>query len=345
MSDAMHINKSYAKVLSAPLQVQFDITNKCNFRCLHCYNESGSNIFCSDELSDEQIEVLFDDLKAMKPLNICFCGGEPLLKHDLIARLSADIQGIVPNLSIVTNGFLLDKNVFTQITDAGINRIQISLDGIKQETHERLRCRKVAYEHAIEAIKLCLENRKRIKELMVSFIPTSFNVHEFPSLAEYLLSIGVDCVRVQPLMLSGRAKQHVMELKPEIYQYDQLFRYIVDLQYKHGKDKIAWGDPVDHIIRFRRYLTNINTNVTIKSNGNIVATPYIPISFGNIKRHSLTEYWEHGLTSIWKNKEIQTYAKNINSVDDIGKDVEGYPALWNEEDMDLDIIDKKELML
>ena len=70
MSDAMHINKSYAKVLSAPLQVQFDITNKCNFRCLHCYNESGSNIFCSDELSDEQIEVLFDDLKAMKPLKL-----------------------------------------------------------------------------------------------------------------------------------------------------------------------------------------------------------------------------------------------------------------------------------
>ena len=32
-------------------------------------------------------------------------------------------------------------------------------------------------------------------------------------------------------------------------------------------------------------------------------------------------------------------------MDDIGKDVEGYPALWNEEDMDLDIIDKKELML
>lgn len=32
-------------------------------------------------------------------------------------------------------------------------------------------------------------------------------------------------------------------------------------------------------------------------------------------------------------------------MDDIGKDIKGYPSLWNEEDMDLDIIDKKKLML
>lgn len=342
MNDIWSINKSYASVLSAPLQVQFDITNKCNFRCLHCYNESGTNNSCSDELTDEQIQFLFEELKIMKPLNICFCGGEPLLRGELIAQLSNGIKDYVPNLSIVTNGYLLNENIFYKITDAGIKRIQISLDGIKSKTHERLRCKENAFSYALNAIKLCLANRNRVKELMVSFVPTSFNISEFPDLAEYLLSIGVDSVRVQPLMISGRAKQHVLELKPRLYQYDQLFKYILKLQIKYGKNKVSWGDPVDHIIRFRKYLSSMNTNITIKSNGNIIATPYIPITFGNIKKHKLSEYWEKGLTAIWNNQKIQEYAKNINTVDDIGKCVKGYPILWEEDDLDVDIINSGE---
>ena len=38
-----------------PYQIALDITNRCNYRCLHCYNASGENSVCGDELSDDEV--------------------------------------------------------------------------------------------------------------------------------------------------------------------------------------------------------------------------------------------------------------------------------------------------
>ncbi|KAA5806610.1 hypothetical protein [Thermoanaerobacterium thermosaccharolyticum] len=43
------------EIIKGPHQLSFDITNKCNFRCLHCYNSSGENIVVDNELTDEEV--------------------------------------------------------------------------------------------------------------------------------------------------------------------------------------------------------------------------------------------------------------------------------------------------
>lgn len=331
----------HTSVLSAPLQIQFDITNECNFRCIHCYNDSGDNFVVSDEMTDSQVEMLFADLNELRPFNLCFCGGEPLLRLKLILRVANMVKKNIPNLAIVTNGFLLSEDCFLQLTDAGVRRIQISLDGITSATHEKVRCKAGSFNKAIDAINLCVANKNKLKEFMVAFVPTSFNIPEFPKLVDYLLSIGVDSIRVQPLMLSGRARSNKHWLKPKPYQYDQLLKYITVMQLKHGKSKVSWGDPIDHIIRFSKHLSAVATNVTIKANGNIVASPYIPISFGNVRRHKFSEYWNNGLVSIWENKHVQDYAQQLCEIDDIGRDVKGYPRLWEENDLSVDIIENR----
>lgn len=45
----------FTHILRAPHQVSFDITNKCNLRCLHCFNSSGENDVVKNELSDEEV--------------------------------------------------------------------------------------------------------------------------------------------------------------------------------------------------------------------------------------------------------------------------------------------------
>lgn len=57
-----------------PIQIGFDVTNRCNFRCLHCFNESGE-VDSSNELNDKEVEKLFDEIIEIKPYSICFCGG------------------------------------------------------------------------------------------------------------------------------------------------------------------------------------------------------------------------------------------------------------------------------
>ena len=58
-------------------------------------------------------------------------------------------------------------------------------------------------------------------------------------------------------------------------------------------------------------------SMEIKSDGNIGASTYFPIYFGNIREHSLKEYWEAGFNRIWGNKKFLRYINKIETIADI----------------------------
>lgn len=126
-----------ALLLRGPSQISFDITNRCNFRCLHCFNRSGE--VNSSELTNNEVLELIKDIVFTKPFNFCFCGGEPLLREKVLCESATILtnQGIM--VSMVTNGYLLNKARAVRLKKAGISRIQVSLDGAKAKTHETLR--------------------------------------------------------------------------------------------------------------------------------------------------------------------------------------------------------------
>lgn len=87
-----------------------DITNKCNFRCLHCFNHSGEQKR-ETEMTDDEIINLFNDIIDYQPDAICICGGEPLLRVDLIYKLCELVasKNDIINLNMVSNGFLFNE--------------------------------------------------------------------------------------------------------------------------------------------------------------------------------------------------------------------------------------------
>lgn len=68
--------------LSGPFSVAFTVTNKCNYRCRHCYNNSGQNIY--RELTDDRLINIARQISELKPMNVCLCGGEPLIRGKVI---------------------------------------------------------------------------------------------------------------------------------------------------------------------------------------------------------------------------------------------------------------------
>ena len=89
--------------------VAIDITYKCNFRCKHCYNSSGEHQRNSKELSDDEILKIVDEICDYYPESICMCGGETLLRVELICKV-AELVNKKSNgkisLNMVTNGYL-----------------------------------------------------------------------------------------------------------------------------------------------------------------------------------------------------------------------------------------------
>ena len=66
---------------SGPLFFMFDITYACNFKCLHCYNNSGCKN--SDELTNEEIIDIAHQIAEVHPESVCLCGGEPMTRKNI----------------------------------------------------------------------------------------------------------------------------------------------------------------------------------------------------------------------------------------------------------------------
>jgi cyclic pyranopterin phosphate synthase len=119
--------------------LRVSVTDRCNIRCFYCMPNEGVVFRPREELlTFEEIERF---VRAVTPLGIRklrLTGGEPLVRHDLqllVARLAA-IPG-VDDLALTTNGMLLDEQA-ESLRAAGLRRINISLDALREETFQRI---------------------------------------------------------------------------------------------------------------------------------------------------------------------------------------------------------------
>ena len=166
-----------------PISVVWELTFACNMRCKHC--GSKCNVASSDELTEEEALFLCDEMGKLGVERVTLSGGEPLLRKDwdkIAKRLSEN--GIIPNM--ISNGWLIDKDVLQRAKDAGISNIAVSLDGYG-ETHDYIRC-KGAFDKAVNALKLMKD------EGLISSVVTSIhklNLSELPQLRDLLVELGV----------------------------------------------------------------------------------------------------------------------------------------------------------
>ena len=100
-----------------PKSVHLYITNDCNLECEKCYYRSSSDV--KNELSFEQIKILFDEWERYRLTSIAIGGGEPLLHPDIV-RIVQLAKKIGFFLAVTTNGTILKP-----ITP---NRVHISYD-------------------------------------------------------------------------------------------------------------------------------------------------------------------------------------------------------------------------
>ncbi len=335
---ASNIPLKHARILRGPHQWAFDLTNKCNFRCLHCFNRSGENYVSKDELKDSEILRFIKDVAEMKPFNFCFCGGEPLLRKEVLCQAAKLLAKVGSMVSLVTNGSLVTQRIAKELFESGVNNVQVSLDGARAETHERLRQYKNSFELAIDAISYFRE--VGMKDISVAFTPTIFNCSEFEETFHIVRKLGALQVRAQPIMILGRTQLHLKELIPTSLQYRELVRTITRLQRKYGPGAV-WGDPVDHLIRFRTLAKHCINMVDVRANGDIIPSPYLPLTVGNIRRHSIRKYWDVGLVRIWELSIVQKTAERIWSVSDFGKREKDMPTVWFDKNIEVDIINDR----
>src|SRR5919199_3781227 len=106
--------------------LRVSVTDRCNFRCLYCMPAEGLPwLPASDVLGHEELVRVLRVAVELGVRTIRITGGEPTLRRDLVDVVAA-LGGLGVELSITTNGFLLDR-LAGPLRQAGLTRANISL--------------------------------------------------------------------------------------------------------------------------------------------------------------------------------------------------------------------------
>ncbi|MSU02754.1 GTP 3',8-cyclase MoaA [Tissierella pigra] len=119
--------------------LRISLTDRCNLRCKYCMPEDGISKFSHDEILT--LEELYEIIEIFVELGINkirFTGGEPLVRKGIVELISkvSKLHG-VKDIAMTTNGILL-KAYAKDLKDAGLNRVNISLDTLDEDKYRTI---------------------------------------------------------------------------------------------------------------------------------------------------------------------------------------------------------------
>lgn len=296
---------------------QWHITDRCNLRCSHCYQE---NYRSQDEMSIDSLKIIADKLifaldKWDREGRIALTGGEPLLKKELFPLLNyLQESEQLRKISVLSNGTLLTKEIVKHLHSLKkLHFVQISLDGAYPKTNDAIRG-KSSFEKAITGIRLLQENEIKVR---IMFTLHKGNAGEIPSLIDLALEEKIDALTIERLVPCGSGRR----LKDQILSPEELrdvFRYILEREDQEHKS----GNLLT-ILKLRTLWASLNPNrakeennipasmqlgaacsigvdsLTILPDGTVLPCRRLNIPIGNLKTDSLFKIW-YTSRLLWK---------------------------------------------
>ena len=198
---------SYDRVVD---YLRVSVTERCNFRCQYCMPEKPfswvpkENLLSFEELF-EFIKIAIDE--GVKKIRIT--GGEPLLREDLDAfiKMIYDYKNDI-DLSMTTNAYLL-KGVAQGLKDAGLKRINVSIDSLKPEVAQKIAGKDVL-KNVLEGVEEACRVGLKVKVNMVPM--KGMNEEEILDVLEYAKKRDMD-IRFIEYMENAHATAEIMGMK------------------------------------------------------------------------------------------------------------------------------------
>ena len=175
--------------LKRPLRdLRISVIDRCNFRCTYCM---PAEVFGPDyAFLQEECLLTFDEIERLARLfismgvnKIRLTGGEPLLRKDLpklIARL-AKLEGL-KDIGLTTNGIHLAKQA-KALKEAGLKRVNISLDAIEDHVFQKINGRNVSTKPVLKGIEAAKAAGLEVKVNMV--VKKGMNDNQILHMARY----------------------------------------------------------------------------------------------------------------------------------------------------------------
>ena len=202
-----------------PGLVVFKPTLHCMAHCSHC-DPRSKHFSTNYELSLMEYDEIINDLKKMGTEQICISGGEPLMYSGLeqLVRLITS-KGI--KVSLNTNGWLLNEDMFIKLIDAGISCVNLSIDSPFAEIHDNLRKLPGLYEKAISQIKKCKGTGLPFI-LNIRMVLSKYNYKHIVEMIELVRDIDADILSIDMIEADSKTRNFLLSTS-EIREFKEIY--------------------------------------------------------------------------------------------------------------------------
>jgi heme b synthase len=292
-----------------PKWIAWEITRRCNLKCVHCRSSSGLEAKGHPDFTLDEAKRVLDDIASYGKPVVVLSGGEPLLRPDVF-EIATYGTGLGLRMCLATNGTLVTQEICGKIKEAGIKMVSLSLDGASAQVHDDFRCQPGAFAGTLNAAKLFRENSI---PFLINSSFTKRNQDEIPKIYHLAKEIGATAWYMFMIVPTGRGEDIMDELiAPEDYEKLLVWHYEME---KGEKDILVRPTCAPNYYRvvlqqakekgddYERRTLQFSTGGSkgclagqlislIDVDGNVLPCSYFPLAAGNIREKSFKDIWE-----------------------------------------------------
>jgi AdoMet-dependent heme synthase len=263
-----------------PLSVHFDLTYRCNERCVHCYLDHDDH----GEMTTAEVTGVLDQLAAAGTFFLTFSGGEILLRKDLFA-LVAHARALQFDVKLKTNGVLVGERQAARIRELGVRQVQLSVYSHRPEVHDAITKVPGSLVRTVAAIRRLTAEGVRV---MIANVLMRQNAADYPGVRALAAELGVDCT-IDPTitpMMNGDTSVVALRLPAP-----QLLRVFKDRSLVGDDFMTPPSAPIDEETLDGRPCSAGHTFCYISPYGDVYPCVQFPLPSGNVRQQRFEEIW------------------------------------------------------
>ncbi|MFH2143433.1 MAG: radical SAM protein [Bacteroidota bacterium] len=312
---AFNMNFSQFPVLS-----ELAITYSCNLKCKFCYagcNCTSNPCGTDAELTEKQFKEVINKIYTQaKVPSISFTGGEPCLKKDLLLSLISYAKKLEMRVNLITNGSLIDKNYAHDLKNAGLDSVQVSLEGVNEKTADILTGVEGSYNKTIYGIKYL--SAQGIHTHTNTTI-TKININEVTEFPAFIKSeFGFNKFSMNLIIPAGSGIVYDDLIVP----YSEAGKTIEEIIHESEKQNVEfmWYSPVP-LCMFNSVLHGLGNKgcsacdglISVAPNGDVLPCASYDDPVGNMLKTDFSDIWQSDKAKKYRNKELaHSYCKDCD---------------------------------
>ncbi len=292
--------------LGAPLYIAWQLTNECNYACLHCIEESGPGKAFKDELDDAQVFSVMRQAVELDVPYVSLSGGEPMLHPRFfdLAKFGAESGA---QLKIETNGHYLTEEASRRLKDYGVKSVQVSMDGATCDTFNKMRVRG-DFDHVVQGIR---NVHAAGVPLEINYSPTSFNVHEIGRAVDLAYELGAGSFYTGRTMYTGNAVKTWQMMAPSDEEYGPFFETLHDKRDEYeGRMRVHFHE-MGLLHEMRERLEHPAALLIVLPNGLVKLINALPFICGDLRKESLKTIWSN-FQRAWQDPRVAQFVDDLS---------------------------------